>query len=214
MEIKRIVVGMVETNCYIAMNPENREAVIVDPGDNAPKITAACDELGAAVKGILLTHGHFDHVMAMEKLRNHYHVPVYACEKESEILADPEKNLSSQFRTGGLRLMADQLLKDREEFDLIGYHFKVFHTPGHTCGSCCYYVESEHALFAGDTLFEGSYGRIDFPTGNAGEMLNSVANVLFDLPDDTNVFPGHMGYTTIGEEKQYNPLASYRGKTL
>lgn len=214
MEIKRLVVGMVETNCYIAMNPQNKEAVVVDPGDNARKIMEACDEMGTAVKGILLTHGHFDHVMAVEELRGKCQAPVYASEKEAEILAEPDKNLSDQFRTGGLRLKADRLLKDREEFELIGYHFKIIHTPGHTCGSSCYYVESEHVLFSGDTLFEGSYGRIDFPTGNASEMLNSVANILFDLPDDTNVYPGHMGFTTIGDEKRYNPLAGYRGKTL
>lgn len=214
MEITRLVVGMVETNCYIAMNPENKEAVIVDPGDNAMKIAEACGKLGAAVKGILLTHGHFDHVMAMEELRLKYKAPVYASEEEAEILADPDKNLSCQFMGGGIQLKADRLLKNREEFDLIGYRFRVIHTPGHTCGSCCYYVESEHVLFAGDTLFEGSYGRIDFPTGNSRDMVNSVANVLFALPDDTDVYPGHMGYTTIKDEKKYNPLAGYRGRTL
>lgn len=214
MEITRLVVGMVETNCYIALNPQNKEAVIVDPGDNAPKIIETCGKLGASVKVILLTHGHFDHVMAMEELRLKYKAPVFASEQEAGVLADPDKNLSCQFMSGGLYLKADRLLKDQEEFELIGYQFKVIHTPGHTCGSCCYYIASEKVLFAGDTLFEGSYGRIDFPTGNSREMINSVANVLFGLPEDTDVYPGHMGYTTIGDEKRYNPLAGYRGREL
>ncbi len=166
------------------------------------------------MKAILLTHGHFDHVMAMEELRLKYKAPVFASEQEAGVLADPDKNLSCQFMSGGLYLKADRLLKDQEEFELIGYQFKVIHTPGHTCGSCCYYIASEKVLFAGDTLFEGSYGRIDFPTGNSREMINSVANVLFGLPEDTDVYPGHMGYTTIGDEKRYNPLAGYRGREL
>ena len=90
--------------------------------------------------------------------------------------------------------------------------FQMLHTPGHTEGSCCYYVKSERVLFSGDTLFEGSYGRIDFPTGSGRQMIHSVADILLNLPDDTNVYPGHMGYTTIADEKQYNPLAGYRGR--
>ena len=214
MEIKRLIVGMVQTNCYIAVHPETKEAVIVDPGDEAARIEDALAQTGAKAKAILLTHGHFDHVTAMEELRRDLGVPVYACEQEQAVLADPDKNLSCQFMSGGLYLKADRLLKDQEEFELIGYQFKVIHTPGHTCGSCCYYIASEKVLFAGDTLFEGSYGRIDFPTGNSREMINSVANVLFGLPEDTDVYPGHMGYTTIGDEKRYNPLAGYRGREL
>lgn len=214
MEITRLVVGMVETNCYIAVNPDNKQAVIVDPGDDAPNIAALVTRLGVEVKAILLTHGHFDHVMAMEELKKKWGIPVYACEAEAEILADPAKNLSGDFRCGMLHLKADILLKDRENFELIGYQFQMIHTPGHTGGSCCYYVESEKVLFSGDTLFEGSYGRIDFPTGSGVEMMHSIVDTLFDLPDGTAVYPGHMGYTTIGDEKKYNPLAGYRGKGL
>ena len=210
MEIKRLIVGMVQTNCYIAYNPETKEAVIVDPGDEAERIAAAAE--GLAVKAILLTHGHFDHVTAMEDLRRKWGVPVYAHEAEAEILADPGKNLSCQFTGGGFGMKADVLLKDQESFEAAGYTFKTIHTPGHTAGSCCYYEEAEKVLFAGDTLFEGSYGRIDFPTGSGRQMVHSVAEVLFDLPEDVAVYPGHMGYTTIGDEKRYNPLAGYRGR--
>ena len=169
MEIKRLIVGMVQTNCYIAVHPETKEAVIVDPGDEAARIEDALAQTGAKAKAILLTHGHFDHVTAMEELRRDLGVPVYACEQEQAVLADPDKNLSVQFQGGGLHLKAD-------------------------------------------TLFEGSYGRIDFPTGSGRQMIHSVADILLNLPDDTNVYPGHMGYTTIADEKQYNPLAGYRGR--
>ena len=144
--------------------------------------------------------------------RVHEGQPVYACEQEQAVLADPDKNLSVQFQGGGLHLKADMLLKDGETFEAAGYTFQMLHTPGHTEGSCCYYVKSEKVLFSGDTLFEGSYGRIDFPTGSGRQMIHSVADILLNLPDDTNVYPGHMGYTTIADEKQYNPLAGYRGR--
>ncbi len=150
--------------------------------------------------------------MAMEELKAGWGVPIYACEKEAEILADPGKNLTNQFLGGGSRLKADVLLKNQETVRLAGYEFKLLHTPGHTGGSCCYYVESEKILFSGDTLFQESYGRIDFPTGSGRQMADSVVNILFALPDDTAVYPGHMGDTTIGAEKLYNPLASYIGR--
>lgn len=212
MEITTLIVGMVETNCYIGMNETTKEAVIVDPGDNAEKIIGGCERLGVEVKAILLTHGHFDHVMAVPELREKWAVPVYASEKEAGVLAEEDLNLSNQFRSGKISLTADVLLKDQETIELIGYTFKHIMTPGHTCGSCCYYVESERVLFSGDTLFAGSYGRVDFPTSSSTDMLHSVAEVLFDLPDDIVVYPGHMGATTIGEEKKYNPLAPYRRK--
>lgn len=214
MEIKRLVVGMVETNCYIAVHPETKEAVIVDPGDEDMRIESAVRQLGAEVKAVLLTHGHFDHMTAAKALKETFQVPVYAHRAEAEILADPAKNLSAQFQGGGFGAKADVLLEDGDTFEAAGYTFRLIHTPGHTAGSCCYYVEAEKILFSGDTLFDGSYGRIDFPTGNARQMVRSVAEVLFDLPDAVKVYPGHMGFTTIGDEKKYNPLAEYRGRGL
>lgn len=214
MEITRLIVGMVETNCYIIWNKESKEAAIVDPGDRADKIIEKCRLLGVEVKGILLTHGHFDHVMAVEELRKTMKAPVYACEKEAEVLIDEALNLSNQFHEGLVNIKADVLLKDGETFDMAGYTFKMLATPGHTIGSCCYYVEAEKILFSGDTLFEGSYGRVDFPTSSTRDMIHSVAEILLALPDDVAVYPGHMGFTTIGDEKKYNPLSGYRGRGL
>lgn len=212
MEIKRLIVGMVQTNCYLVMNENTKEMVIVDPGDCAPEIARAVTEKGGKVTAILLTHGHFDHVMAVEALRKEYGVPVYAHEKEAEILADPNLNLSCKYPIEQVSLKADKLVRDGDLITEAGFSFRVIHTSGHTCGSCCYYAEKQAVLFSGDTLFEGSYGRIDFPTGSGREMVHSVADILFDLPDEVQVFPGHEGFTTIGEEKRYNPLAGYRGK--
>lgn len=214
VDIRRLVVGMVETNCYIVFNKETKEAVIVDPGADGEKIASKCKELGVTAKAILLTHGHFDHVMAVEELRSMWEVPVYAYEKEAGVLADEALNLSNQFRSNRVQLTADRLVEDGEILELIGLSFKVIATPGHTCGSCCYYVESEKVLFSGDTLFAGSYGRVDFPTSNMRDMIHSVAKVLFDLADEVTVYPGHMGDTTIGAEKLDNPLAGYRGRDI
>ena len=206
MEIKRLIVGMVQTNCYIAVHPETKEAVIVDPGDEAARIEDALAQTGAKAKAILLTHGHFDHVTAMEELRRDLGVPVYACEQEQAVLADPDKNLSVQFQGGGLHLKADMLLKDGETFEAAGYTFQMLHTPGHTVGGCCYYLPKEHRLFSGDTLFAGSVGRTDFPTGSMSTLVRSVKERLLSLPEDTQVYPGHMEATTIGFEKENNPF--------
>ena len=206
MEIKRLIVGMVQTNCYIAVHPETKEAVIVDPGDEAARIEDALAQTGAKAKAILLTHGHFDHVTAMEELRRDLGVSVYACEQEQAVLADPDKNLSVQFQGGGLHLKADMLLKDGETFEAAGYTFQMLHTPGHTVGGCCYYLPEEEALFCGDTLFCGSIGRTDLPTGSSRDLAHSIREKLMILPDETKLYPGHMDESTIGYEKEINPF--------
>lgn len=214
MKIKELVVGMVQTNCYIVYNEEIKEAVVIDPGDEAERITAECRKLGVEVKAILLTHGHFDHVMAVPELKKTWNVSVYAYEKEVGLLLDEAYNLSEQFIREKVSVKTDIALQDRAKFDMIGYTFELIATPGHTAGSCCYYIESEKTLFSGDTLFEGSYGRVDFPGSSSTDMLHSVAEVLLDLPDEVKVYPGHMGYTTIGTERKNNPLAPWRGRGL
>lgn len=214
LEIKKVVVGIASTNCYLAYNSETKEAVVIDPGGEAQKIEDVCEKQGLCVKMILLTHGHFDHIMAVGELKARWKAPVWAWEKENRVLSDDSLNLSDRFESGRVSLQADRWLKDGDVFDLLGFSFRLIATPGHTEGSCCYYVESEKVLFSGDTLFDGSYGRVDFPTSDSRQMIHSVAEVLFSLPDEVKVYPGHMGDTTIGEEKKYNPLAVYRGKEL
>ena len=209
MRVKQLVVGMVETNCYIIYNEETKAAVIVDPGDNPKEISKKCAEYGVKPEAVLLTHGHFDHIMAAEPLREEWGLKIYSSVKEVEVLQDGQKNLMTKWYRKPYSLTPDVTLVDGEEFELIGFNWKMLLTPGHTCGSCCYYIAEEEVLFSGDTLFQMAYGRIDFPTGSGQDMLASVKKLLTTLPEKTMVYPGHMGPTTIEHEKKYNPLARY-----
>ena len=207
--VKSMVVGMVQTNCYVVYDKETKQAVIVDPGDRADQIIAACQELDVKPEAILLTHGHFDHIMAAEELRNTFGVKIYACEKEVEVLTDGAKNQMIRYYRKNYSLTPDVTVKEGDELALAGFTWTVMETPGHTCGCCCYYIESEGVIFVGDTMFKGSYGRVDLPTGDGMAMLESVKRLLKTLPETVVVYPGHMDETTIAYEKTHNPLARY-----
>ncbi|MDY4671333.1 MAG: MBL fold metallo-hydrolase [Oliverpabstia sp.] len=205
-KIEQIVLGMVSTNTWFLMNEENKELLIIDPGDEAERIQRKISQMGGIPKAVLLTHGHFDHMMAADNLRETYDIPVYAYESEKALLENPGANLSGAWASPYV-LCADQWVKDGEKLDLAGMHLQVFHTPGHTAGSCCYYLQEEAVLFSGDTLFAGSVGRTDFPTSSTGDMRESLHRLLAELPEETRVCPGHNEETTIGYEKRYNPFA-------
>lgn len=208
IRVKCLVVGMVQTNCYLVYDEETKRAVIVDPGDAAETIISGCRNLELKPEAILLTHGHFDHIMAAETLKKEWELKIYACEKELEVLRDGAKNMMMTYYRKSYSLEPDVTVKEGDTFEAAGFTWKVFETPGHTIGSCCYYLEKEEVLFSGDTLFHTSYGRVDFPTGSAMDMLASVKKLLA-LPENVIVYPGHMDETTIGYEKKYNPLARY-----
>lgn len=208
IRVKGMVVGMVQTNCYLVYDEETKRAVIVDPGDGADVISSQCKNLGLKPEAILLTHGHFDHIMAASALKEEWGLKIYACEKELEVLRDGKKNMMMTYYRKSITLEPDVTVRDGETFEAAGAVWTVYETPGHTIGSCCYYLEKEAILFSGDTLFQTSYGRVDFPTGNAMDMLASVKKLL-TLPENVMVYPGHLGETTIGHEKKYNPLARY-----
>lgn len=209
LRIKTMVVGMVGTNCYLVYDEKEKRAVIVDPGDGGAVIGGECRKLGITPEAILLTHGHFDHMMAAEWLKKEFGAKIYACEKETALLADSQMNLVSSYYRESYGLVPDETVKEGQILSVCGLEFQVMETPGHTSGSCCYYMEKEKVLFSGDTLFHMSYGRVDFPTGSSRDMVNSVRRLLTTLPDDVMVYPGHMDATTIGYEKNYNPLARY-----
>lgn len=207
--VRNIVVSSCATNCYICFDDETKKGFIVDPGGNAERIKAKVKELSVVPEAILLTHGHFDHIGAAEKLRDAYGVKILAYEGEKALLTDPQDNLSMVFDGEPVTLSADRYLSDGEEIEVCGYNAKVIHTPGHTKGSICFYFESEGILFSGDTLFCGSLGRTDFPGGSTKDILFSIIKKLFVLPDETKVYAGHNEPTNIGDEKKYNPVAPY-----
>lgn len=204
MKIEKFVLGSLQTNCYLIENEELKELVIVDPATCPDYLISHVKSIGYTPKAILLTHGHFDHVMGIEGWVKEFSIPVYLYEKEKEILENPEWNLSAMFGKSYSYQKAEGLSEGIIE--LAGYRFQVIHTPGHTSGGCCYYIEEEKVLISGDTLFCQSVGRSDFPTGSAATLVKSVREKLFCLPDTVMVYPGHQDLTCIGEEKVYNPF--------
>lgn len=205
IQVKNFVIGMVGTNCYVVSHSVTKEAFVVDMAGASERLLEYIAEEGLKMKALLLTHGHFDHIMGIDWFLKHFSVPVYAHEKEKELLENADFNASIAYGSAYTYTKA-QYVKDGEELNVAGIHLRVLYTPGHTAGGCCYYLPEEKVLFSGDTLFYESVGRTDLPTGSAGELIRSVKEKLLGLPEDTVVFPGHMRDTTIGHEKQYNPF--------
>ena len=206
MKVTGMTLGMVGTNVWICVNEETKEAFVVDPADGAEQIEAKLAQNQWTLKGILLTHGHFDHIGAVEALRNAYQVPVWAVEAERDLLSDVEANLSGSWTGRPIRVKADHWLQDLDCFMLAGMRIQMILTPGHTAGSCCYYLAEEHVLLSGDTLFAGSCGRTDLPTGSMNAIVRSIRERLFALPPETEVYPGHGETTSIGWEQRSNAM--------
>ncbi len=206
MKVEYLVLGMVGTNCYLIQNTDTKELIFVDPADQAEELIRHAEKMEGKPCGILLTHAHYDHILAADEIRKKYNIPVYIHEKEEEVLEDPMLNLSAKHDIS-YSMAADRQVKDNEELELAGFTIKVLHTPGHTQGSCCYYFPNEQVLVSGDTLFAQSCGRTDFPTSSPSAMKSSLHRLLTELPDETAVLPGHMMTTSIAMEKRYNPFA-------
>ncbi len=204
LKIDQYVVGPVQTNCYFVINTETKEILIVDPGESPKQLAKKIEEGGYSPAAVLLTHGHFDHATGAKELAEHFGISIYAHEAEKAVLESEEKNASWMIGAGQT-FRADLFLKDEQEIDLAGFHIRVLYTPGHTIGGCCYYLPYENVVFSGDTLFCGSVGRTDLPTGNMGQLVRSIQEKLMPLPDVTAVYPGHGDVTTIETERMYNP---------
>ena len=210
IRIENIVLGMCATNCYAvfdggAKTPggyvddgQLKEAVIIDPAADAACIEAMIARYKLKPVAVLLTHGHFDHIGGAAELKKASGAKVYALAEEKKVCRTPELNLSAQMPPV-VTIEADEWLTDGQTVETAGISFQVI------VGGCCYYCKEGGFLFSGDTLFEESVGRTDFPTGSMSSLVRSVKEKLFVLPEDTKVYPGHGDITTIGREKQYNP---------
>ena len=197
-------VGELQSNCFVVANEQTKQAVIVDPGAEAGKIMKFIEAHELTVEAILLTHGHADHIDALDKVREQTKAKVYIHPDDAEMLTDANKNLSVFI--GGARVFkpADEMLSDGQFLHLAGMEFYVLHTPGHTAGGCCFML-GEHVI-TGDTIFRESVGRTDFPGGSYKQLLNSIKQQLLGLPDATKLYPGHGPATDVAHEKRKNPF--------
>lgn len=206
MKIDRFVIGPVGTNCYIVRNEDTDECFVTDPAACPPELVGHIRKEGLNVKAVLLTHGHFDHIMGLDDFLKEFPVPVYAFSEEKSLLESAELNSSLGMFGRPYTFSGAEYVSDGQILHIAGFEIRVIHTPGHTAGGCCYYIPAESVLISGDTLFRASVGRTDLPTGSMGDLVRSVREKLFVLPEETKVYPGHMEETTIGYEKKYNPF--------
>lgn len=200
------VVGPIQTNCYFLYREDTKECLIIDPGYEADKIEAYVQKKQLHVAEILLTHGHFDHITAADEVRKKFQTKIYASGKEKELMADPRMNVSVMMGES-VSLKADVWLEDGQELEMLGETMRCILTPGHTGGGMCFYFPKACMLFSGDTLFQESVGRTDFPTGSSRELIRSVREKLLVLPEAVRVYPGHGLMTTIRDEQMFNPYA-------
>lgn len=209
LKIGRMVIGAVQTNCYFVYDEdqegEQKDVLFFDPADKGAYIYDQLKSRGFRVAAIFLTHAHFDHIWGVQELCGKSGARVYAYEAEQPLCESAQLNVSEQAGRP-CTIKPDVYLKDGEEITVAGITCGVIATPGHTVGSCCYYFKEAGILISGDTLFEESVGRTDFPTGSGAMIGRSIKEKLMPLPDDTKVYPGHGDMTTIGHEREYNPF--------
>lgn len=202
--LQLINVGDMRTNCYVLSNKETKEALVFDPGSEPERILEYAKSKGLSITAILLTHGHFDHIMGVDEIRRQVGAKVYACEAEKELLGNPDMNCAHMFDCEAATT-ADVYVKDGQILTLAGLTVEVIHTPGHTSGGACYYMKDLKIVITGDTLFFEAVGRCDLPTSDEGAIIESITKKLFALPEDVAVYPGHGRSSSIGYEEQNNP---------
>lgn len=210
MILRTLVVGRLGTNCYLVACERTREALVVDPGGDAPDILAAIDALKLTVRYIVLTHFHFDHILAVPQVREHTKAPLAIHELGAPLLAEPPalfRFFSPEVPQG---LSADQVLRGGDHLRIGEVDVEVLHTPGHSPDGISLWIAEEKAVLCGDLLFNGGVGRTDFPGSDAATLLRSVRETLFALPDEVTVYPGHGPKTTIGHERRSNPWVGDR----
>ena len=206
IDVRMFTVGQVQENCYIVRAQGSDRAVIVDPGDEPERLLGAIESLGVTIEAILLTHTHFDHVGAVAPVARATGAPVYCPELETVVLA----NIMDYVPWPGFgpfeSYEADHTVAGGERLELAGLEIDVIFTPGHSPGHVTYSIPAGPALLSGDVLFQGSVGRVDLPGGDWPTLLKSIDTLIAGHPDETTVYPGHMGTTTLGRERATNPF--------
>lgn len=207
IDVRMFTVGQIQENCYVVRPKGDPRAVIVDPGEEAQRLLQALEALEVKqLEAILLTHTHFDHIGAVAPVAAATGAPVYCPELETQVLA----NIMDYVPWPGFgpyeSYEADHTVKGGETLELAGLQFEVTFTPGHSPGHVSYAVVGEPALFSGDVLFQGSVGRVDLPGGDWPTLLASIESLINAYPPETVVYPGHMGITTLGSERDTNPF--------
>jgi hydroxyacylglutathione hydrolase len=206
LDVRMFTVGPVQENSFLIRAEGGDRALLVDPGDEAPKLLGAIEALGVTLDAILLTHCHFDHIGAVAPVAKATGAPVYCPQLEVPLLQDvmayvpwpgfgPFENHDPEHTVAG-----------GERLQLAGFDIDVLFTPGHSPGHVTYAFDGENALFSGDVLFQQSIGRTDLPGGDHATLLSSIAMLLERFDDETVVHPGHMGLTTLGRERATNPF--------
>jgi glyoxylase-like metal-dependent hydrolase (beta-lactamase superfamily II) len=206
LDVEMLTVGPVAENCFLLRREGSDRVLVVDPGEEAERIVAALEATGAKVEAILITHCHFDHIGAVSPVAAATGAPVYCPVIETPILSDIMAFVPWEGFGPFEDYEADETVAGGETLELAGLEIDVIFTPGHSPGHVTYSVRGEDAIFSGDVLFQGSVGRVDLPGADGPTLIMSIRKLLDSLPDETTVYPGHMGTTTLGAERATNPF--------